>query len=210
MFPTYFFNFLLPPPICGVVERQTNRQTKNENGNTRWVKVCFASLCFEQTVAMERWPSQPWPSRPTRTGAASRWKCPTPGDSSSQPSEWPTCCSTSPRWSEDRATDLKRSMRWEEPSLTGISREVGVTKARCLGGEGNWFKELLFLNSRALLIFSFLHLNSVCEGRIIYSAGSLWCPSSPKRRCLLQQQEMTVCSSVSMCPLSYREWMVNI
>lgn len=139
-----FLHFLLPAPTYQVV---LNKQSENETGNTSWLKAYFASLSLQQTAAMARWPSQPWPSRPTRTAAASPWRCPTHGGSSSRPSAWQTCCSTLPRWRGDRATDSRRSMRWEEPFFTWLSREVALMRDRRLRGESNWFWELLFLNS---------------------------------------------------------------
>lgn len=122
-----------------------------------------------QTAATGSWRSPRWPSRRTRTAAASPWRCPTRGDSSSPPSEWQTCCSTSPRWKGDRATASRRSTRWEEPFFMWLSREVALTRGRSLGEESCWFSELLFLTH---LLNSFLY-DFGFEGRILQHYQSL-------------------------------------
>lgn len=74
---------------------------------------CFSDLLQMRTT---RWPARPaaWFS-PTliRLRKGRQWMCPTRQGSSTRPSAWQICFSTSPRWNVLRATASRRNMRWD-------------------------------------------------------------------------------------------------
>lgn len=78
-----------------------------------WPVCCHVSFFTLQTTAT-RWPVRPaaWSSPTTSSASLSGRGCPTRRVSCTRPSEWPTCCSTSPRWSVPRGTASRRSTRW--------------------------------------------------------------------------------------------------
>lgn len=79
---------------------------------------CLLFLLLQTTVKL--WPVKPvvWSSPTISSGSRSGRRCPIRRVSSTRPSEWPICCSTSLRWNVPKVTASRRSTRWGRQTHT--------------------------------------------------------------------------------------------